>query len=87
MSRPGYQAPLWLRNAHVQSVLSSLPLRRSAAQRVLERTGAVTKGQLVAAGDGVTLQASTTPSPAARRARSCCCCTAGKAAASRRTCA
>jgi predicted alpha/beta-fold hydrolase len=55
MGRHGFQAPLWLRNAHVQSVLSSLPIRRSAAQRVLERTGAVTKGQLVDA-DGVRLQ-------------------------------
>lgn len=57
MSRPvSYQAPLWLRNAHVQSVLSSLSIRRRAAQRVLERTGAVTRGQLVDAGDGVRLQ-------------------------------
>jgi predicted alpha/beta-fold hydrolase len=51
-----YQAPVWLRNAHVQSVLSSLPLRRSAAQRVLARTGAQTREQLVDAGDGVRLQ-------------------------------
>ena len=56
MARPTFQAPLWLRNAHVQSVLSSLPIRRNAAQRVLERTGAVTTGQVVDAGDGVRLQ-------------------------------
>jgi predicted alpha/beta-fold hydrolase len=39
----------------VQSVLSSLPLRRSAAQRVLERTGAQTREHVVDAGDGVRL--------------------------------
>jgi predicted alpha/beta-fold hydrolase len=55
-ARDRYSAPLWLRNAHVQSVLSSLPLRRSAAQRVLERTGAQTTPMLVDAGDGVRLQ-------------------------------
>jgi predicted alpha/beta-fold hydrolase len=55
-ARRTYSAPLWLRNAHVQSVLSSLPLRRSAAQRVLERTGAKTTPMLVEAGDGVRLQ-------------------------------
>lgn len=55
MARAGYQAPLWLRNAHVQSVLSSIPFRRSAAQRVLERTGARTVEHVVDAGDGVRL--------------------------------
>jgi predicted alpha/beta-fold hydrolase len=54
-ARTGYQAPLWLRNAHVQSVLSSIPFRRSAAQRVLERTGARTVEHVVDAGDGVRL--------------------------------
>ena len=54
-ARGTYTAPLWLRNAHVQSVLSSLPLRRSAAQRVLERTGAQTREHVVDAGDGVRL--------------------------------
>jgi hypothetical protein len=51
-----YQAPLWLRNAHVQSVLSSLPLRQRAAQRVLAATGATTTPHVVDAGDGVRLQ-------------------------------
>ena len=55
MAAPGYSAPLWLRNAHVQSVLSSIPFRRSAAQRVLERTGARTVEHVVDAGDGVRL--------------------------------
>jgi predicted alpha/beta-fold hydrolase len=50
-----YVAPLWLRNAHVQSVLSSLPIRRGAAQRVLARTGARTTQMVVDAGDGVRL--------------------------------
>ena len=54
-ARTGYQAPLWLRNAHVQSVLSSIPFRRSAAQRVLERTGARTVEHVIDAGDGVRL--------------------------------
>jgi hypothetical protein len=55
MAAPGYSAPLWLRNAHVQSVLSSIPFRRSAAQRVLERTGARTVEHVIDAGDGVRL--------------------------------
>jgi len=54
-ARRAYSAPLWLRNAHVQSVLSSIPFRRSAAQRVLARTGARTVEHLVDAGDGVRL--------------------------------
>jgi predicted alpha/beta-fold hydrolase len=55
MASHGYSAPLWLRNAHVQSVLSSIPFRRSAAQRVLGRTGARTVEHVVDAGDGVRL--------------------------------
>ena len=35
-----YRPPRWLRNPHVQSVLSSMPLRRAAGLRELRRLGA-----------------------------------------------
>jgi len=50
----GYRAPRWLRNPHLQSVLSS-SLRQAAGLRMLERTGATTTEHIVDAGDGVRL--------------------------------
>jgi len=50
-----YRAPRWLRNAHLQSALSSLPMRRLGGKLALDRTGAVTTEHLVDAGDGVRL--------------------------------
>ncbi|MFP7723529.1 YheT family hydrolase [Lysobacter sp. A3-1-A15] len=51
-----YQPPRWLRNAHVQSVLGSSPLRRRQGELRLAATGARTTVHLVDAGDGVRLQ-------------------------------
>ncbi len=50
-----YRAPRWLRNPHLQSALSSMPLRKSGGQRALARSGAVTQEHIVDAGDGVRL--------------------------------
>ena len=41
----GYRPPRWLRNPHLQSVLSSLPPRRAAGERALRRLGAVDIGE------------------------------------------
>ena len=50
-----YRPPRLLRNAHLQSLLSSMPLRRIAGRFALERTGAVHREHIVDAGDGVRL--------------------------------
>jgi predicted alpha/beta-fold hydrolase len=50
-----YSAPRWLRNPHLQSALSSLPMRRAGALLALERSGAVTNEHIVDAGEGVRL--------------------------------
>lgn len=50
-----YRAPRWLRNPHLQSALSSMPMRRAGGLRALERTGAVTTEHVVDGGDGVRL--------------------------------
>jgi hypothetical protein len=65
---PGYKPPRLLRNAHLQSVLSSIPLRRVAGRFALERTGATHQEHIVDAGDGVRLLGchSTIPGRAAR---------------------
>ena len=51
-----YHPPRWLRNPHVQSVLSSSGLRRRRGLRALNATGAVTTEHIVDGGDGVRLQ-------------------------------
>ena len=51
-----YAPPTWLRGPHVQSVLSSSPLRRRRGARALARLGAQTSEVLLDAGDGVRLQ-------------------------------
>jgi predicted alpha/beta-fold hydrolase len=55
MPMTGYKPPRLLRNAHLQSVLSSMPLRRVAGRFALERTGAVHREHIVDAGEGVRL--------------------------------
>ena len=55
MTARGYRAPGWLRNPHLQSALSSLPMRRAAGLRALARSGASTSEHIVDAGDGVRL--------------------------------
>ena len=54
-SARSYRAPRWLRNPHLQSVLSSLPMRSAGGQRALERSGAHSSEHIVDAGDGVRL--------------------------------
>lgn len=51
-----YRPPRWLRNPHLQSLLSSLPPRRAAGERALRRLGAVTTEHVVEVEDGVRLQ-------------------------------
>lgn len=51
-----YRPPRYLRNPHVQSVLSSAPLRRSVGVRALQRLGATTTEHVIDAGAGVRLQ-------------------------------
>ncbi|KFN44219.1 YheT family hydrolase [Arenimonas oryziterrae] len=50
-----YKPPRLLRNPHLQSVLSSLPMRRANGLRDLQRTGAITREHIIDAGDGVRL--------------------------------
>lgn len=50
-----YAPPRWLRNAHVQSVLGSSPLRRRNAERRLAAAGARTERHLLETADGVRL--------------------------------
>ena len=63
-----YQPPLWLRNAHVQSVLGSAPRRRRRGEQRLAGCGATTTAYLIDGGDGVRLQGlhSVLPGVAAR---------------------
>lgn len=51
-----YRPPRWLRNAHVQSVLGSSPLRRRHGERSMAASGALTTAHLIDAGEGVRLQ-------------------------------
>jgi predicted alpha/beta-fold hydrolase len=54
--RADFRPPRWLRNPHLQSVLSSLPPRRAAGERALRRLGAVTTEHVVEVDGGVRLQ-------------------------------
>lgn len=54
--RADYRPPRWLRNPHLQSLLSSLPPRQRAGERALRRLGAVTTEHVVEVEDGVRLQ-------------------------------
>lgn len=56
-----YLPPLWLRNGHLQSVLSSSRLRRQRGAQLLAATGAVHQPLLLDGGDGVRLQAWLSP--------------------------
>ena len=50
-----YAPPRWLRNAHVQSVLGSSPLRRRRAEQRLAHAGASTESHLIETAEGVRL--------------------------------
>jgi uncharacterized protein len=56
VSGSGYRPPRWLRNPHLQSVLSSMPLRRAIGGRQLQRLGATTTEHVIEVDDGVRLQ-------------------------------
>ena len=51
-----FAPPTWLRGPHVQSVLSSSPMRRRSGARALRRLGARAVEHVLDAGDGVRLQ-------------------------------
>lgn len=51
-----YAPPTWLRGPHIQSVLSSSPMRRRRGARALRRLGTRTEELVLDAGDGVRLQ-------------------------------
>ena len=51
-----YLPPTWLRGPHVQSVLSSSPMRRRRGAQALARLGAQTREIVLDAGDSVRLQ-------------------------------
>ncbi|MEP6634579.1 MAG: alpha/beta fold hydrolase, partial [Luteimonas sp.] len=51
-----YTPPWWLRNAHVQSVLGTSPLRRYRGARAMRSSGAVTTPHEVDGGEGVRLR-------------------------------
>jgi predicted alpha/beta-fold hydrolase len=55
MDTSDYRVPGWLRNAHLQSALGALPVRRAAGLRALALTGAITRNHTVDAGEGVRL--------------------------------
>jgi len=55
MVAAGYKPPRYLRNPHLQSALSSLPMRRRNGLRALARAGAVSSEHIVDAGDGIRL--------------------------------
>lgn len=65
---PAYIPPLWLRNGHLQSVLSSSRLRQRRGQALLDRLGARHQELLLDGGNGCVLQAwhSQLPSTAPR---------------------
>ena len=50
-----YRPPRMLRNPHLQSLISSVPLRRILGQRLLQRTGAQTREHIIEVADGVRL--------------------------------
>ncbi|WP_156087717.1 alpha/beta fold hydrolase [Lysobacter sp. Root667] len=55
MTAADYRPPRWLRNAHLQSLLGSSPLRRRRAEQRLAELGATTTEHLIDGGEGVRL--------------------------------
>ncbi len=56
ISDSAYQPPLWLRSAHLQSLVSTSPMRRARGAWLLRRSGAISKPYIVDGGDGVRLE-------------------------------
>jgi predicted alpha/beta-fold hydrolase len=57
----GFTPPWWLRNAHVQSILPSLPLRRALVRRRCAQVHARSRPLILDCGDDVRLLAQHTP--------------------------
>ena len=55
-SPSAYCPPLWLRSPHLQSLISTSPLRRARGALLLRRSGAISKPYIVDGGDGVRLE-------------------------------
>ncbi|NOT88262.1 MAG: alpha/beta fold hydrolase [Lysobacter sp.] len=55
-SPSAYRPPLWLRSPHLQSLISTSPLRRARGALLLRRSGAISKPYIVDGGDGVRLE-------------------------------
>ncbi|MFZ2753607.1 MAG: alpha/beta fold hydrolase [Lysobacteraceae bacterium] len=55
-SSSAYCPPLWLRSPHLQSLISTSPLRRARGALLLRRSGAISKPYIVDGGDGVRLE-------------------------------
>lgn len=55
-SPSAYHPPLWLRSPHLQSLVSTSPLRRARGALLLRRSGAISKPYIVDGGDGVRLE-------------------------------
>lgn len=51
-----YQPPRWLRNPHLQSMLSSSPMRQHRGQKALLESGATHEPMILDGGDGIRLQ-------------------------------
>ncbi|MEI2457195.1 MULTISPECIES: YheT family hydrolase [Lysobacter] len=66
MTASDYAPPRWLRNAHVQSVLGSSPLRRRRAEQRLAEAGARTESHLIETAGGVRLHGLHSLVPGAR---------------------
>lgn len=55
-SPSAYAPPLWLHSPHLQSLISTSPLRRARGALLLRRSGAVNTPYIVDGGDGVRLE-------------------------------
>jgi len=64
----GFAPPWWLRNAHVQSIVPSLPLRRVLVMRRCARLRTLSRAVVLDCGDGVRLLAHHTPASQPRPA-------------------
>lgn len=65
-SPSAYCPPLWLRSPHLQSLISTSPLRRARGALLLRRSGAISKPYIVDGGDGVRLEGVHSRLPGAR---------------------
>ncbi|MBM4216280.1 MAG: alpha/beta fold hydrolase [Gammaproteobacteria bacterium] len=61
-----FTPPRWLRGAHIQSILPSLPLRRALVERRARPLLTASRELILDCGDGVRLQAFFSPAPAVR---------------------